>query len=200
MAEPEEHSEQPIPERTTPAAPAKRGLKWWATLVGIVVGTVSTLSIAGQFIYWLAHSSGPDIIATAQTSDFVLPDALWEYARKELAAAGKDEFEADEVRRGFKWLGSCVVVQIRNAGNLPADNVRVLITGAFGNKGLATIQRGSGTPRNVEYTDEIKLGQLQIEDSVVVYMWPNGSSPNELTITHSTGSTKLLLRACFEIA
>lgn len=82
------------------------------------------------------------------------------------------------------------VFTIRNAGNLPADEVRLMVgngSGLIGDGGFATVVDRDGNESHSEYKSEVPLGTLKIEDELQVFLWPNGYLDTEVTITHRRG-------------
>ena len=166
-------------------------------IFGAVVVAIPAIVGVIEIYDRLVAKSGPNIVASATESNFALPGNFWELVEKEADSwpgqESKTKLPATGMNSAFSWLDTVVNVQIRNSGNLAANEVRLVLgQGDYG--GIATITWDDGRTKNVEYTKDIELGTLEVEDAVRVTAWPRTMTPDELLITHSDGRMQVLLR------
>lgn len=163
-------------------------LKTSSVIIGAVVGVITVPYTLMGIYDWFTKSSGPSFVVTATESTFALPPALWKMID---TVASSDDGDGPKFERD--WLNYYVLVTIRNAGDLPADDVRLVI-GSEGSRGIAAIERSDGRTEAFEYISSINVGKLSIEEVVKVSFWPRIGRPDDLLLTHSTGRKDFSIR------
>jgi hypothetical protein len=159
------------------------GWKPAAILASIVAISTVAYNVARLNQYF--NPNAPDLVSSVTVSDFTLPPSFWGELDEILATD-----KSVDLKEKYDSLESMMKISIRNAGNLPAKQVRLkMATG-----GLAYVDWDNGESETIPFDTELKLGEFPLEKSVEVTVW-TGSSPLSLTVLHSTGKQNFQLYA-----
>ncbi len=173
------------------------------TIFAFLVG-----SIIVPIIQFLVGQSDPAITAAAKVNEFAVPDQqpvyvppirllriedLEEEARQEPSRPGlKEEHNPlEELSTTLTKYRCYTTVSMRNAGDVPATNVRLQI----GGDGLAEIEWDDGKKETTLFQTEIQLGAIPIEKSVTLSLWTTESfgENDSFLVIHDTGKDTLYL-------
>lgn len=167
-------------------------------IVALIIGGIITplaQSLIGQ--------SDPAITAIAKVNEFAIPDQQPVYVPpisllkfdpdKDPGKPNppKEEKPLEDLSTTLNKYRCYTTVSMRNAGNLPATNVRLQI----GKNGLAEVEWDDGRAETTLFQTEIELGAIPIEKSVTLSIWTVESFgvDDSFLVIHDTGKETLYL-------
>jgi hypothetical protein len=150
-----------------------------AIVAGLVA--ISTIAFNVTAIRQYFDLNSANLVASVSANNFKMPPSFWD----QLAISSTEDAG---LVTNYSLLDSITTVSIRNAGNLPAKDVRLkLETG-----GLAIIKWDKEESETIEFETTLPIGNLAIEKSAEVTIW-TASTPLTLTVLHSMGNEVLPL-------
>lgn len=165
----------------------------------MAIAAVATLFLlvptAGVGVYqivrwWTEH--GVSFTATAERHAFELPPPIrWKFEGVQIQTretSTSELLKEAEDRKRYLATDEFLTVSLRNSGERPATNVRLLI-GERPEVGMAYIKWDDGRTDFIEeFRNEIQLGDVPVEKSANISVWTIGSGPSkDILVAHDDG-------------